>query len=306
MKFFIALLFILSFPFVIFLSTILYAPDVTPLLKSDLEQNHAYTQLSNTLGKLNSGENSSPALNEFIQNTFTPDYIQKKVETTIDSSSKWIIGKSSTPPVISFTDVRDKLNEQYPQLLPTLENASQEMAQQTQQQNGLPDQQTQQTIKSAEMISYLAKSNFTIPLSTYLGGLKEFYTATRILQPITALLLIVCLILLGIQNNTWSARLRWIGSALLLGGLLGFVLTYSNIEVIKFLSAFATKNSNHIIHLISPILLQIIKHFVTVYDNYQKTASWIVVIAGTGCFVGTFFIKNVRAPAIMPKRLKKK
>jgi len=306
MKLLLLLLFILGFPFLIFLSTILYAPDVTPILKSDLEQNHIYTQLSNDLGNLNSGDENSLILNELVRSTFTPDYIQKKVETTIDSSSNWITGKSSKPPVLSFTDLRDKINEQYPQLLPALENASQQMAQQAQQQNNLSDQQKQQAITYSQMLSNLAKSNFTIPLNTYLKGFKDFYTAVRILQPITALLLIICLIFLYVKNNTLETRLRWIGFALLLGGILGFCLAYGNMEVIQFLSVFVAKNSNHNIQLYSPIVLQFIKHFITVYASYQKTASWIVVVAGIGCIIGTFFIKNASAPAILATKSKKK
>ena len=306
MKLLFTLVFILGFPFVIFLSTILYAPNITPFLKSDLEQNHIYTQLSSDLGKLNSGDDNSFVLNQFIQSTLTPNYIQKKVETTIDSSSNWITGKSSQPPVISFTDIRDKLNEQYPQLLPTLEIASQEMAQQAQQQNNLSDQQKQQAITYSKMLSYLVKSNFTIPLNTYLVGLKNFYTTVRILQPVMAILLIISLIFLYIKNNTLKARLRWIGFALLLGGILGFCLAYGNIKVIQLLSVFAAKDSNHNIQLYLPIVLQLIKHFVTVYASYQKTASWIVVIAGFGCFAGTFFISNATAPVIKSKKLKKK
>ena len=105
MKFFISLFFVICFPVGIFLTTILYTSDVTPLLKTDLVKNHIYNQLSNQLAKLNTGDSNSAIISQFIQSKFTSDYLQNKVEKAMDDSDNWIKGKTNTPPTISFKDM---------------------------------------------------------------------------------------------------------------------------------------------------------------------------------------------------------
>ena len=305
MKLLILLFFILTFPLFIFLTTVLYSSDITPLLKTDLAQHHIYSQLSSQLGKLDSGDNDSAVISQFIQNKFTPDYVQHKVNSALDSSDAWIRGKSKTPPVVSFKDVKDELNTQYPQLLPSIENAAAEMKKQ-EAQNPAAVQQNPQAAKNIDMLASLAKSDFTIHLNTYLAGLKNFYTTIRILQPILAILLLGCLILLGYLNKSWHSRFKWIGITLLLGSILGFALTYGNIEIVKFISKFAAHSSNHFIQMSSPVVLQIIKQYVEAYVNYQNTASIGLMLISGGCFISAAVTRNMTAAVVTPKRISKK
>src|SRR6185437_5483790 len=121
MRFLITLFITLCLPLFIFLTTIVTSSDIAPLLKQDLKQNNIYGKISSQLTKLDSNDADSAVLNSFIQKKFTTYYIQNKVDTAMDSSSDWIQGKTQTPPVISFKDVKDDLNAQYPQLLPAIE-----------------------------------------------------------------------------------------------------------------------------------------------------------------------------------------
>lgn len=308
MKLLLVIFFVLGFPIFLFLTTILYSSDITPILKSDLVKHHIYDQLSSQLDNLDSGDSNSQEINTFIQSKFTKEYIQQKVETALDSSTNWINGKSTTPPVISFKDVKDDLNAQYPQLLPSIENAAQEMKNQQAQESttDASNQQKEQAIKGTDMLAKLAKSDFTIKLNTYLVGLKDFYSTVRILQPILGLLLLGSLFLLGLLNKTWSERFKWIGITFMISGIAGFILAFGNIIIIQLLSSLAANNTNHIVQMTSPIVLQLINHYVDAYVTYQKIAGLVLLVTAGGCFLGVAFTRNspvtsVKTPVASPK-----
>lgn len=307
MKLFFAFIFILLFPAVIFLSSIVSAPDITPILKSDLQKQHIYKELSSQIDTLESKNSDSADINMYIHNKFTASYIRKKVETALDSSSDWISGKSPTPPAVSFKDIKNDLNTQYPQLLPAIQSAADEMKQ---KQSQLADsgnmQATTQNTQGTAMLASLTKSNFTVPLTPYLSGLKNFYATVKILQPILAILLVICIVFLFILNKPWPQRFKWIGITLFISSLVGFGLAFGNVFIIQFLSKFAAHNANHIVQLASPIVLQIINHYVDVYVNYQKMASLVLLIIAAGCFVGAAVTRNtpvtVGKPTVSKKR----
>jgi hypothetical protein len=302
MKLLIALFFILFFPLFIFLTTILSTPDITPLIKTDLIKTNMYSNMSNQLSKLDIGDSNSALVNQFIQNRFTASYIQQKVEKAMDSSDAWIRGKTTKPPVISFTDVIDELTTQYPQLLPSIEQAASEMKQKEEQNPAL--QQNPQATKNLDMIASLAKSNFTIPLNKYLIGLKNFYKTIRILQPILALLLILCVILLGTMNKNWPQRLKWIGFTMLLASIWGFILAYSNDALVSLLAKYATTISNHTMQIAFPIIFQIIKQYVDAFTAYQKVASIISLAGAVICFVFSVVIRNSTVLQTKPRKNK--
>jgi hypothetical protein len=305
MKIFILLFFTLCFPIFIFITTIVYASDITPILKSDLTKHQIYTQLSKQLGTIDTGDSNSAIVSQFIQSKFTSDYLRQKVETAMDSSDKWVTGKSTTPPVISFKDVKDEINTQYPQLLPSIMQASQELKQQETQN---PDmQQNPQAAKNIDMIASLAKSDFTIPLTKYLIGLKNFYTTIRILQPILGILLILSLIFLGVMNKSWHQRFKWFGFTLLFSSIWGFAITYSNASLVAFLANSLSVNTNHAMHIAIPIALQLINHYVDTFSSYQKIASIVSLIIAAVCFI-LFIVtpKSVAVQAIPKNKAKKK
>ncbi len=300
MKFLITLFITFCLPVFILLTTIVSSSDIAPLLKSDLKQHHIYSQISSQITKFDSNDPDSAVLNSFIQKKFTEDYIQNKVDKAMDSSSDWIQGKTQTPPVLSFKDIKDDLNAQYPQLLPSIEQMSQQLKEQ-EAQNGTTNQTDSQAIQSAQMLSNLAKSDFTIKLNTYLVGLRNFYSAVRILQPILGILIAFGIILLGLLNKTWKSRFKWIGITLFLSGLWGFVVAFSNIEIVKLLTQLTADNSNQIVTIASPVILQLINHYVDSYVAYQKIISLVFLLAAAGCFVGVSLAKDT---SLMPTKIK--
>lgn len=296
MEFLLLLFFTLCFPIFIFCTTILYTSDLTPILKTDLVKNHIYGQLSNQLGKLDTGDSNSPLVSQFLQNKFTTQYLQGKVEKALNDSDDWVRGRTDTPPVISFKDVKDELNAQYPQLLPDIQQAAEKLKEE-EAQNPKLAQQNPQAAQNLDMIVSLTKSNFTIPLNKYLIGLKDFYTTIRILQPVLAILLILCLILQSVMNQTWPGRLKWIGFTLLFGSLWGLTLAFGNVALITVLASYAEKISNHNLQMATPILLQLINHYVDAFAKNQKTASTAVFCVAVVCFVCAIFSNKQIAPA---------
>jgi hypothetical protein len=305
MKILITLFFTFCFPVFIFLTTVLYTSDITPLLKSDLVKNNLYSHLSSQLGTINTGSDSSALLGQFIKNKFTANYLQQKVEKAMNDSDDWVTGKSQTPPVISFTDVRDDLNAQYPQLLPAVEQAAEQMKQEEKQNPQL--QQNPQAANDLNMIDYLAKSDFTVPLNSYLISFKNSYTTIRILQPALGILLILFLILQCTINKMWPLRLKWIGITLLISSVWGFLLAYGNGVVIAVLTKYLATNTNHAVQIAMPVALQLINHYVTADSSYQKTASITGMIIAAGCFIGVFVTqKNSNVQKKSVKTIKKK
>lgn len=302
MRVIVLLLFILTLPAVIFLTTILYTPDLNTVLKTELARKNIYTQINSQLLKLDNEDPESQIVNSFLQSTLTPQYIQTKAETTIDSSFDWIRGKSATPPVLSFKDVKDKIVAQNPQLLSTIEDLAKEIKNQPIPQdqsadNTAPQEQPDaQALKGMDALTALAKSDFSIKLDQYLAGVKNFYNILRILQPILSVLLLIYLVLLFVLNKTWPSRLKWVGVTFIVSGILGFGVVLFDSYLLSALSNFVSVNPNQVVKIISPIVVQIIKRFVNSYINYQTTASIVLLIIGAGAFAAGLFIKTSPTP----------
>lgn len=287
MKFLLVVFFTLCFPFLVFLTAIVLMPDITPLLKTDLAKQQIYEQLSKQFGSVQSQDAESQLIGTFMQNKFTPDYLQKKTETAMDYSADWVTGKSTTPPVLSFADIKDDLTAQNPQLIPTIEALSKQTKEQDLQQSD-----------GITTIDMLAKSDFSIKLAPYLVGLKSAYMTIRILQPILAILLIVCLVLLFILNKTWSAKLTWIGIALTLSGIWGYAIVYGNNMIMQILTPLVAQNTNTFMQAFAPLALTLVKHVVDTYVEYQKMASLVVLVTAGAAFVGVVLAKR-SAPAVV-------
>lgn len=303
MRVIVLLLFIFTVPVVIFLTTVLYTSDLNTVLKTELTRNNVYSQINSQLSKLEGEDAESQVVNSFLQSTLTPQYIQAKTETAIDSSFDWIRGKSATPPVLSFKDIKDKIFSQNPQLLATIEDLAKEMKNQpipqdSSQDGAVQNQPDAQAMKGIDTLTSLAKSDFSIKLDQYLVGAKNFYNVLRILQPILAGLLLLYLVLLFVLSKTWPSRLKWIGITFILSGVLGFGVILFDSYLLGTLRSFVSVNSNQAVKIVSPIVIQIIKHFVDTYINYQTTANIVFLIIGVGSFAAGLFMKT---PSPTPK-----
>lgn len=303
MKGFIAFLFVLTAPIAVFLTSILYAPNVTTVLKTELGQQGVYTQMQNQLLSMQSEDPQTQVMNEYIQKKFTADYIQSKAETTIDNSSVWITGVTTTPPVLSFKDIKDELVAQNPELLSSIQELAKQAAQD--QQSTADAATQQQASQGIDQLNKIVQSDWVIKLDTYLAGLKNFYSFLRIMQPLTVGLSILYLVLLAVFNHSWSSRCKWIGITLIISGLLGFGLVYLDTFLINSLVTIVSGNTNQAIKIVSPIVFAVIKHFVNVYVQYQRTTGIAFFIAAVVCLIISVIAKPKVAAAPLSKPTKK-
>jgi hypothetical protein len=296
MKVFIILLFVFTFPIDVFLGTLLYGGISAPLLKQSLLTSNVYEKMGNSLSQLHIDETdqNTQEFNTVIKMRFTPDYIRKKSEEAIDSSANWITNTTTTPPTISFKEVKQDIVTQYPNLLPSLEQMKNEVK--TSQTPTPDDPQSQQQIedmtKSFDKLSDMAKSDFTIKLDTYVAGVKQFYTVIKIATPILVILLCIYVLLLGMLAHTWPSRLTWIGSAFFVGGMWGFmVLLFLNF-LVAGITTFIYAQTTEAIALFAPIPVELIQHIAKTYTNYQGISSITFFVIAACCFVAATVIKN--------------
>jgi hypothetical protein len=91
------------------------------LVKESLQKSQIYTltsaQISEQLNSPSIDTEIPLEIASVITKQFTPVYLQEKFEKLIDDTEEWVIGKSQTPPVLSFSELKTTLHEKNPQLL---------------------------------------------------------------------------------------------------------------------------------------------------------------------------------------------
>lgn len=305
MKGILLLLFVFLSPLAVFLTMIVFLPHLNTTIKEELVKTHAYEKVSEQLSTLTADDADSAAINSILQRVLTPEYLQTKAETTIDSSYDWIVGTSSTPPVISFKDIKEDIVRQNPQLLTTIEELSKQVkdaqiaapADAADMSNPDTQQQDAEMTKSIDQMAALAKSDFTFPLDKQLLGLKSFYTSVHIWQPILIILLLGILFLIGILSHSWKARARWIGVTLLFSAAFGYGFITLTSTITHFVTQLLGKATDTLMTTVSPIVLQVLTNLATAYTQYQTTVCIVSVCLGALCILTSFFLPTSTVPA---------
>lgn len=305
MKGVLLILFTLLSPIAIFLTMIVFMPPINTTIKQQLVKVNAYEKISEQLRTLSTDDADSAAVNSILQRVLTPQYLQGKLEPTIDMSYSWIVGATSTPPVISFKDIKEDIVRQNPQLLSTIEQMSKEMKDAPSDAKAMdgqpaeaadaasPDQQqTEEMTKSIDQMAALAKSDFTFPLDKQLLGIKSFYTTVHIWQPLLAIALLGILICIGLLAHSWKSRLRWIGVTLLFGAAFGYGFVVITTNVTTFITGLLSKATDAMMVTVSPLILQVVTSFANTYTQYQTTVCIVSVVVGAMLVVTSFFMPS--------------
>jgi hypothetical protein len=152
----------------------------------------------------------------FVKKEITPTYVQGKIELLIDDTSAWISGATVTPPVISFADLKEKLIKQNKHMITQLESAVSQMESTQQEVSSQPSDDSMQTpaINIGDIQKFL-KSDFTIPIGTYLFGFKQMIQISQYVLFISGGLLAFNLLLIVLIAPGVQSKLRWVGSTLL-------------------------------------------------------------------------------------------
>jgi hypothetical protein len=308
MKFLLAFSFALILPIVLFLTTVLYGGISNNVLKASLAESDIYQKLGSYISDVESDEeqNDTSELQGMIMAFLTPEYARQKTEEVIDAGYLWITDSSTGSPSVSFPEIKDQVQRQNPQLLSELTAMSEEIKSQPHPEgiSGEDLESFEQMGNSADMLTTFVKNDFSIPLETHLRGMKQFYHLLKILQPVLLVVLLLCLILLWVLNKTISSRLQWIGAALMLSAIFGFITIALQTTLLSLLISVTTQESNELSMLFLPIAAEIMRDFVKTYTNYQGIASVVLLIISALCFVIASLNKNQK-PAIKPVPVKK-
>jgi hypothetical protein len=292
MKLLLLLFFTITLPVVVLLTAVLYGGISSQVIKTELSQAHVYPQLDDYLGQLLQNlpsDQQTQTLVGIVEHRLHSDYLQKKTESTLDTSANWITGKTTARPTLSFKEVRDDIAAQDPELITTLQNDAKALQQQAHASTEINSQEKQ----LADVFSSLVNSDFSLPLDKQLQPVKTTYTTLRIVHPVLLILSLLSLVGLVLLNKTWRARLNWFGAACLTGGLFGVcVLLLCNSMNLVALTQMIAQTNNQVLAAILPIGIHILTHAITTYLTYQRFTSIGLISIAVLCFLASGIIKS--------------
>jgi hypothetical protein len=306
MKVIILLFFVLVTPFFVFLMTLFYGGISSETLKDSLSKSDIYSNISQFITESSKSDDKElKQLTSFISDRFTPGYIQQKAELAVDDSYDWITGTSNIAPVVSFSELKDDLINKNPKLLKEIESMSAELKETTPDVETVAAQEDAETSEEltaesqfadvASSFASIVNQDFSIKIEPYLAGVKGFYSFSKILLPITLIIMIGSLVLLAFINPDWKSRFKWIGSTLMISGVVGFGLVVFNNLAINVVTGFANSDEKGIMGIFGPVFIQVIKSVLEANNNFQLITGIILLIMAAGFFVGASLSKEQKA-----------
>lgn len=274
-------------------------------LKDTLVKSNVYSTVSEKIESFTSNDSSGSSedmVMPFIKEQFTSSYIQGKSETLIDDTFSWLNGKTKTPPVLSFRELKDSIERKNPELISQLQQMSEEMKQQQQEQalqEGGPATPASDSMDFTKMM----KSDFSIPVGENLKPLKQAYSFFKFALPLTAFYLLVLLGLIALLSTGTKSKLKWIGatflSSILFCGLpllISFGLAHTPIML-------DTKNAE-LSSIISTISTIVVGSFATKYFQLELIGIGSFIAFGVICFILSSMVPT-QAPTKTPAKKKK-
>jgi len=298
------ILLILSFGFSVqflFFFLVFAIGGFTPaFLKETLVKSSVYTTVNSKIESLTSEDPSEDMILPFIKEQFTSSYIQHKSETLIDDTFAWVDGKTASPPVLSFSEIKTSIQEQNPELLAQLTQAANEMQAQQQEESVDGEQVSADTMDLNKII----KSDFSIPIGKDLGFLKQAYSLFKLALPITAIYLVVLLGLIGLLSKPLKSKLRWVGATFFSSILfcclpIVIALGLSNAPI-----QLDAKNAE-LSGIFSSISTIVIRAFAGKYLQIEVLGVMVFIAIGIICFVLSSMVKSSSPVKVaVPKKRK--
>jgi hypothetical protein len=297
MKLLLVFFFAILAPFFVFITEVLYGGTRIEHLKASLVQSNVYTKISSVITNIDAEED--PATKEvsgLIYGRFTPEYVQNKTEKLIDDSHIWITADGPSP-IIEFSDIKDDLiasDSRYDILFAELSSQSEQIPAEDYATETAVDEYSQNPVMQGEADSFtnLAKNNFVVPVGEYFAGIKAFYSAIKILQPIIAVILVAILLLLFKVTSPWKSRFRWIGSAFITASVFGFGMVLFNQVALTNLLQVNQNSTENFLTAFSPIILTLMDTFMKSYATFQNSVSMLLGICGLILLVVSFILKT--------------
>lgn len=291
-----ALFFITLFPVAIFIFALLYGGITSNVIKENLSNAQVYDLLSNKIiEQIDNPENGTPtdaisiAIKSIVRDKLNGSYLKIKTEKLIDDSAFWIIGKTSTPPALSFPEIKNEINSLNPQLLPAIQQTMAEMkteqARQAKANNEEPPAQD-------NTLQTFIENDFSFPMEKNLIIFKNTYNILQIALPVILVILLLSVIAIFFFSKGANSKFKWFGIVFVITGLNGFIIVFLGGMVMNLISEIIKQQDNQIVKYISPILSNILKYFMDHYINYQTISNIVLLISGVLFIILAFVFRN--------------
>jgi uncharacterized membrane protein len=297
MRFLSAIFFIFSLPVIVFLGAILFGGVSSFTIKQGLLTSNAYTIVSDQLGKqldATSEEGTDVTVNTVIKaakNRITSTYLQAKTEKVIDDTVLWMNGKVSIPPTLSFSEIKDDIDAQNPDLLPTLLKTMEEAKQQAQNAQQENPGNSGQSLEYNSIGSFI-ENGFTVPLGKSLTILKQTRNQLFIAFMVLLILSLISLVFMVLFSHPMKKKLTYVGIVFLIAATYGYMFTFGSHITTAVLVAIIKSQSNQAVVYIAPILINLFTAFIKKYMEYQVLTSMSLAAIGIVLFILSMIVKG--------------
>jgi hypothetical protein len=287
--------------FFILLALRMGAPSVD-VLKSQLIEKDVYTSTISALHKqidevVTDAAEDDPLVivGPFIKKELTATYVQKKAETFIDDTHGWIAGTSGEP-VLSFTDMKEKLMGQNKNMIAQLQVAVTDMEAQQHAMPDISDDGNEQAnaeklpFSSNDLDAFL-KSDFTVPMGKQLGWMKALVTIATVVGIGLGVSYALSLLLLIVLAPSLQSKLRWVGWTFLLTALWNI----PGIAISAGAAFIFTKALTQTLHeavYISPFIETFLTPVFVSYTRIASQACMVMGISAIGMLILSFMVKH--------------
>ncbi len=279
MRFLSAVFFIFALPILVFLGTCLYGGINSVSIKNNLLTSNAYTIISDKLSQqLDSAsqDSSDATINAIItaaKNRITPSYLQQKTEKAIDDSTLWIEGKTTNPPVLSFSEIKDDINAQNPEILPSLLKTMNEFKKQQEELQKEDPNNTSGNSLELNGLGTFVQNGFTIQLVNGVKTIKNLRGQIFIAFVIFLILDTFALLLIFLFSKSLKSKLKYSGIVFIIGAIYGYVLTFG-LGIFSNIITFVLKSQDQpAVVYISPIIINLLTTFINKYKQIQTFTS---------------------------------
>ncbi len=309
MRFLSAFFFILVLPVLVFLGTCLYGGINSVSIKNNLVTSNAYTLISDQIGQqLDSAsqDNTDGSIGAIIaaaKNRITPSYLQQKTEKAIDDSTLWIEGKTTTPPTLSFSEIKDDINAQNPEILPSLQKTMEDFKKQQEElQKEDPNNSSGKAVELNGMGTFI-QNGFTIPLENGVKTIKTIRTQIFIAFVVFLVLSLLALLLIFLFSKSLKSKFKYIGVVFIIASVYGYTFTFGLGILSKIVELALKSQDQPAVVYISPILLNLLAVFVGKYKQIQTITSIGLIGLGILFVIISMFMKGAfqsAAPSSKP------
>jgi len=298
MKLQLLLFFALATPIALFFIIILYAGISTEDMKKAISESGAYPQLAEHLTKQEANTliiyNNSTV---FVSKLLTPAYFKTKTESAIDDSADWITGKTQTPPEVSFRELKQEIQLEYPDLLSNIEHVP---SKSELQNSNLNVQDQALYLEQAKQMAAFVNADFTFSLGNKLEGIKLTYRILQIVLPVIIVLLICSIFFMTKLANSPPLKYKWIGATLMTSSIAGYGCIIFHPYITAAIAGTQVIQESTLFSLFLPIFIAIINHYVEIYVGYQEIVSTVFLVCAAGCILGAILTRTQTVSTIKP------